>query len=296
VIKKTMVAAAVMLVAYHFAYPHICQRYFQISGPQRDNYFRAQSYVHDKPSETKVILGSSLSLRLNESTLGPGYYKLCFGGGSIFSGLEIIRRAGKHPPVVLIEINQLTWDTDPELLHDLFTPWRRTLRDYSPIFREVGRPANFVNGIGELLVRKSCHLGSRLVGHAPAQDLSAASSALNPALFSRLYRMFHDEYLAVAPPNLSRQASRLAEFVDALTRDGSVCVFYEMPIDSSLAGLPSPIAVRTAMEARFPKTKYHWLEFPRDHKYDTHDGLHVSQAEADHLTESLVRQVAEISL
>ena len=53
--------------------------------------------------------------------------------------------------------------------------------------------------------------------------------------------------------------------------------------------------MRNAVEARFPKDKYHWLEFPRDHNYDTYDGLHVSQAEADRLAQALVRQVNQIA-
>src|SRR3954467_11994984 len=152
-----------MLVAYHFLFRHIPRKYFELSGQQRDNYFRAQRYVYEIPSETKVIVGSSLSLRFNEQTLGPGYFKLCFGGASIFNGLEIIRRTGKHPAVVLIEINQLVWDKDPELLHDLFTPWLMKLRDYSVIFREEGRPANFVNGVAEVLVHKSRRRAARLL-------------------------------------------------------------------------------------------------------------------------------------
>ena len=107
--------------------------------------------------------------------------------------------------------------------------------------------------------------------------------------------MYHDEHLAVVPAGLPGKANQLGDYVDALMRDGSICIFYEMPIDSSLSSLPSPVAVRNALETRFPKNKYHWLEFHRDHNYDTYDGYHVSQAEADRLTEALVRQVYQIA-
>jgi hypothetical protein len=106
--------------------------------------------------------------------------------------------------------------------------------------------------------------------------------------------MYHDQALAVTPAGLPGKANQLGDCVDALTRDGSICILYEMPIDSSLCGLPSPVAVRKAVETRFPKNEYHWLEFPHDHNYDTYDGLHVSQAEADRLAQALVRQVNQI--
>jgi len=209
VIKKSILAALVMLVAYHFLFPHLPRKYFQSSGPQRDNFLRAQRYVHDKRSKTKVILGSSLSLRFNEPILDHTYFKLVLGGGSIFTGLEIIRHAKKHPAVVLIEINQVGWNVDNELLHDLFTPWRKKFRNSSPIFKEEGRPANFVNGVGEIFVRTICHWSSRLLGQAPAPDLFPGTSALNPALFSRLVRMYHDQHLATAPPGLPGKANQL---------------------------------------------------------------------------------------
>jgi hypothetical protein len=294
-IKKTILAVVVMLLGYHLVFPHLSQKYFQLSGPQRDNFFRAQQYVHKVPPQTKVILGSSLSLRFNDGMLGQDYYKLAFGGGSVFTGLEIIRHTNKRPPIVLIEINEIGWEEDKVLLHNLLAPWRRRLRDYSRIFREEGRPANFVNGVGELFVRKLCHWTSRRLGQEPASDSPNWSKAENPALFSRLYRVFHDEHLAAAPPNLTGQTNRLGDRVDELTRNGSLCVFYEMPIDSSLSELPSPAAVRSAMEKRFPKNRYRWLEFPHDHDYDTYDGLHVSQPEANRLTEILITQVNQIS-
>ena len=41
VIRKSILAAIVMLVAYHFALPHVSRKFFQINGLQRGNYARA---------------------------------------------------------------------------------------------------------------------------------------------------------------------------------------------------------------------------------------------------------------
>jgi len=294
-IKKTILSAAIMLGAYHLAFPHLPREYSQLDGPQRDNYFRAQQYVYETPPGMSVIVGSSLSLRLNAAALGPGYYKLCLGGGSIFTGLEIVRQAAHHPRVVLVEINQLGWNKDEELVHDLFAPWRTRLRAWSAIFQEEGRPANFVNGIAQRMLVATCHWGTKLMGQAPSPDIPPGSGVLNPVLFARLLRMYHDEALATPPPDLTGRANRIGEAIDALGRDGTICVLYEMPIDSSLSGRPSPVAVRNAMALRFPKTKYHWLEFPQDHDYKTYDGLHATQAEADRLTSLLIEEIGHIS-
>jgi hypothetical protein len=290
-IKKSILTALLLLTAYHFLFPHIPRKYFQLSGQQRDNYFRAQRYVHELPPETNLILGSSMSLRINEHAFGPKYFKLAFGGGSILTGLEIIRLKGARPPLVLIEVNELGWDIDHELVHDLFTPWLSGLRNCSPIFKEEGRPANFVNGILEALVRHSCRWSARLSG----QDQPTSVQGVNPELFSQLMRMYQ-EYLATVPARLSENTRTLGDYVDALTRNGCVCVFYEMPIDSSLTNLQAPRAVREAAAARFPRSKYHWLEFARDYRYQTSDGIHLTQSEADRITETMVRQLNQIGV
>ena len=119
-IKKSLITAFVMLVAYHFLLPHIPHKFFQFLGQQRSNYVKVQRYVYDVPREKKVIVGSSIAETLNNEALGPDYYKLTLAGGSIFTSLEIVERSGKKPPVVLIETNIFERDRDKELLHDLF--------------------------------------------------------------------------------------------------------------------------------------------------------------------------------
>jgi hypothetical protein len=58
--------------------------------------------------------------------------------------MEIIHRSPKKPAMVLIETNVPWRDADPDLLHDLFGAPFYQLRQYSGIFKEEGRPANFV--------------------------------------------------------------------------------------------------------------------------------------------------------
>ena len=78
-------------------------------------------------------------------------------------------------------------------LHDLFSPWLSGLRSCSPIFKEEGRPANFVNGILEAFVVK-LSLGYALV----RSDKTEPVNGVNPELFSQLMRMYN-EYFATAP-------------------------------------------------------------------------------------------------
>lgn len=58
-------------------------------------------------------------------------------------------------------------------------------------------------------------------------------------------------------------------------------VLYEMPFDTTLTNLAEPTAIRKAMEERFPKDRYRWLEFDRSHAWQTTDGVHLQPQEAD---------------
>ena len=294
-VKKSLFAALLWLALYHLLLPHLSHRFYEVNGLWRANHLRAQRYIYDVPAETKVILGSSMSLSLNDEILGPGFFKLTLPGDSILTELEIIRRAQKRPVVVLIETNGLGKDTNQEFVHDLFTPWLFKLRSWSAIFKEEGRPTNFVVGIVGAVVRKSSQWGLRMFAEKRPMETSVQTSTGHSTQFSTLLAMYQEQYNKPQPEQEIRsRADRIAKYVDMLTQQGCKCIFFEMPIDSSLACLAEPMTVRKAMEMRFPKTRYHWLEFERNRSYQTVDGVHLLPAEANYVTETVLRQTNQI--
>ena len=294
-IKKSLLTALAILGAYHLALPHLSHKFYQILGQQRGNYNLAQHYVLDVPSGRNVIVGSSIANTLNDGLLGNGYLKLTFPGGSIFTALEMIRQSEKRPRVVLIETNLPGRDADKELLHDLFSPLLLALRRHSGIFREEGRPSNFIGGMAEAFVRRGCQITSRALYGNGALVGSVATESLPPAVLSKLLRIEREDWDSKPPATLlTKQTNELGDYVDALGRDGSVCILFEMPVDASLFNLTSARLWRQAMNERFPHNKYHWLSFEPDHVYRTKDGIHLVPEEADRLTEVMVNQVNQI--
>ncbi|HEY4283445.1 MAG TPA: hypothetical protein VGM62_10310 [Chthoniobacterales bacterium] len=293
-IKKSLLTAALLLVIYHLLFPHLSRKFYQINGQQRENYLRAQHYIYDCPAGTNIILGSSMSLELNQDMLGPSYYKLTFPGGNTLTALEIIRRSEKRPPLVLIETNNIAPNPDEQFLHDLFSPWLFQLRRYSPVFKEEGRPANFVVGIVEACVRRTDQLRSGRGRSRTDNSAVSQTAGVDQELFAKLLRGNHEVLVhPLSPARLSEGVTKLGEYVDELTRTGTTCVFFEMPIDSSLMNLPQPAGVREAVTTRFPKDKYRWFEFANDHDYNTVDGMHLTRTEADKVTQSLMGKIAQ---
>ena len=116
----------------------------------QSNLVFAQEYIYSSQTPKAVVLGSSLASRLDKDLLeSVGIYNLAFGGGSVQSGLEIIRRSNKIPQILYIETNVLfERDVDSAMLGILFDPLLFRARYYLPALQEKYQPLNiFVNFI-----------------------------------------------------------------------------------------------------------------------------------------------------
>jgi hypothetical protein len=293
-IKKSLITAFVLLLAYHFALPHLSRDYYWIPGQQRANYIRAQQYVNDSPSEVGVVVGSSMSNELSEEILGKDFVKLTFPAGGSFTGLDIIERSGKRPEFVLIEINMLLRATDDGLLDDSTSAWRRKLRTASPMFKEEGRPSNFQVGFLKGIVEKACNGFARIMNGGKKPE-PVPPPPMDPEVMKEVMRANRDVLGKPVPgEDLAARVKRMGELVDGLAGAGTRCVFYEMPIDRTLVDLSSPAAVRKAMVDRFPKDKYDWIGIDPSRDYETSDGIHLVRPDADEVTRQILDAVEKL--
>ncbi|RYD22334.1 MAG: hypothetical protein EOP88_08460 [Verrucomicrobiaceae bacterium] len=286
-IKRSLITALVLLLGYHFILPHIPKGYLWIPGQQRANYARAQKFVHDSPADSKVVVGSSMANELSQEILGPEIVKLTFPAGGSFTGLDIIRDTGKKPSVLLIETNTLLRGSDEGLVGDVTSAWRRQLRAATPALKEEGRPSNYAVGFLNGWVKRFCNLGNKLTGKGKA-PAAAVEAPADPGLLENVMRVNRETLNRKPDPaKLADTVRRFGEQIDALAAAGTRCVFFEMPINSSLQELEEPAAVRHAMQQRFPRNRYTWIDIPhRD--YHTSDGIHLVREDADEVTRKIV--------
>lgn len=289
-IKRTLITALVLVVGYHFILPHLSRNYFWIPGQQRANYVRAQQFVHDSSASANVVIGSSMANELNPEILGPGFVKLTFPAGGSFTGLDIIHQTGKRPPVLFIEINTLLRATDKGLADDATSSWRRKLRDASPVFKEEGRPSNFQVGFFNAWVGRICHGVTKVLSGGKKAE-PAAEQPVDASVMENVMRA-NREHLDRPPleSDLTARTKRLGDIVDALTKAGTKCVFFEMPFDPTLMDLAEPLAIRKAMEARFPLDRYTWLPVDLGTGYQTSDGIHLVKGDADKVTRLILEK------
>ncbi len=293
-IKKSLITALVLVIGYHCVLPLLSKNYYWIPGQQRANYVRAQQFVHDARADAKVVVGSSMANELSQEILGPGFVKLTFPAGGSFTGLDIIHQAKKRPAVLFIETNTLLRDTDKGLADDATSAWRRKLRDASPIFKEEGRPSNYQVGFLNAWVGRVCNGVSKVLDGGKKIEV-VAEAPMDPSVLENVMKANRD-MLGRQPSveELAARTKRLGEIVDALTKSGTQCIFFEMPIHPSLVELAEPVSVRKAMMDRFPHDRYTWLNFGGSSGYQTSDGIHLVKADADEVSRKIVAHSGSI--
>ncbi len=270
-IPRAFIVCILAVLGWHFARPHL-PGFYAVPGQQRANYLRSQQFVHDAPADAKVICGSSMSDRLDAVKLGADHVKLTFPGGGPLTGLDLIQKTGRTPPVVWVETNVILRAAEEDLLDDALSAWRRELRERSPIFKEEGRPSEFGVGFLKAVATKA----------AKALETPKAAAALDQDTFNDVMKA-NRKHLdrKPDPKDLATKIARLGTLIDDLQTKGSKVILFEMPFDQSLTELAEPTAVRNALHERFPADCYCWLDLSQAEAWQTTDGIHLPPAEAD---------------
>lgn len=288
-IKRVVFLAAALVAAWNLALglPAIRRQFSVTQGRNEENLVKAQEYaLSDRPYRV-VVVGSSLAQAIPEEGLGPGAFNLSLGGGSAFTGLELIARHAARPTFVLIETNRIPLqEADRELLENAGRPIVAKLRQHLPSLREKFKPANFFAG---RVLRLALVRAQRLVATRPtdparseiAKPAAAKPSAApeDPATIAlgreRAWQAFPPD-----PRKLVSRVARLRALVDTLEQRGVHCLFLEMPVDASLTDTTFSVAVRSALKAEFPESEVPWMPPPPDRAFHPRDGLHLNAAEA----------------
>ncbi|MBI5563220.1 MAG: hypothetical protein HY894_10290 [Deltaproteobacteria bacterium] len=286
-IGKAAAACLAVLILFLFSAPYLYQEGW--SAPQSQwqfNVIKAQRYVYQDKAAPFVIIGSSLSQRL--SSLSGDYYNLALGGGSPITGMKVLLRGGKFPSTVLVEINMIIKPSDENFLDGLFMPVLYDLRRYVPGLREEYQPLALLSG-KILNIWQTGRLTNAPARPQPAANATKAAAEAEAAL-KRITASRHagEAAFKIALADHQKKQSALwddrlkknknilylKEAVDALSQHGVRVIFYEMPTDPSLIGLPKTVSIRERMHQEFPDASY-WLPQVDANEYATTDGMHL---------------------
>lgn len=258
-IRRSLLVFAVLVVGYalyiKFGKPELNTVQHQASG----NRISAEQYVFapDVPDAT-VIVGSSLSFRIELDSLPANTSNLSFGGLTVYDGLELVRRSGKKPKRVVVETNMIFKEADRAFLDAVFQPGLYELRKAAPILREENQPTGVLVGY----LKKGLKEG----------DASAASQADSMAMSDNLLNTNRALFAKLpADTTQDRFLATLEREVQALEANGTEVVFLEVPISEELMASPLARRTREMVLARFPDHAY----IRSDQPWRTTDGLHL---------------------
>jgi hypothetical protein len=222
----------------------------------QQNVIKAQDFT-DKDQAGKIVLvGSSLTDRLNQDKLPDSFYNMSFAGGSVYTGLDIVLRSSHKPKIVLVEMNIANRPIDKDFADRLFTPGLYALRQHLPALREEGQPVNLLPPLLNKKVKNSANTG--------ADYRDPDQSMLDN----------YDNY-----PNkqdLATNMLKLKSMVDRLQYEGVKVIFYRMPVHCSLISRPLYKDITAAFAKIFPAPGYKYLPEPDCSKYHYSDGEHLA--------------------
>ncbi|HRH69432.1 MAG TPA: hypothetical protein PLB89_08005 [Flavobacteriales bacterium] len=225
------------------------------------NRIKAEQFVfgEDLPGSS-VIVGSSLSFRIELDSLPEGTSNLGFGGLSVYDGLELIARSGRKPTRVVIETNMLFKEPDRAFLDAVFQPGLYELRRATPILREENQPSGVLFG---WLKEKARVATGTVKGSADSLAVSNTLLATNRAIFK----------VVPADSVQERYMTALSDGVRTLESRGIEVVFLEVPISDELMQSELASRCRSLVAERFPHHRF--LRVPQGSHWLTTDGLHL---------------------
>ena len=286
-ILRSLLCMLVLIAGYEMAFRALRSSYM----PRADsvpilNAMTAQNYLYERGDSPVVIVGSSLSGRLQADLLDAHTYNLAFGGLSALDGLELVNHASTQPQLLLIESNVLFRPARKSFLDRLLSPPMVWLRKPMWVMRDVARPLTVALSYAQSLARRLMPASSAAAAVATPMPAvagpPAAVVASVPAAGSLFDRMLDLQRVAYAR---EISADERTIMLDSLSRNlqvlktrGVHVLFFEMPTHPDLCELPRQEGLRENLRAAFPDVPY--VRLGECQGIQSTDGVHLTLDEA----------------
>ena len=283
-IRQSLVVTALILILYtafiHFYGPAI-SRTAQTTAQR--NLVKAEEYMYEASSRyDTLIVGSSMSERILTDSLNAHSYNLSFSGLSSLDGLYLIAHSGHAPKMLFVEINSIARRDPPQLDLTQFTDsTQHCLKQWLPFLRTKYQPV----GVAKALLRDWQHGRNAIV--IPESALRQDTALLNKTV-TQLQAPMHVAPLAA---HMNESFAKARTYLDALRRQGTTVVLFEMPIDVRLEQLAAPQAIRQYAQRYFPAPDYQHIDLPNG-AFQTSDGIHLLYNESARYTRYLRQESA----
>jgi len=239
---------------------------------QQKNYSFAQDCIYNNKAKN-IIVGSSMAARMYNDFLPKDFYNLSFSGGSVLTGLEIIKKSGFIPKNIYIENNVIFRKEDSKMIGRLFYPILWNLKGYVPALKERYQPLNII--------------ASKIKGSYGKTYEEHMNEKRDENIFNMSIKINIKNYNK-SLVDYQNKLDKLKDLVTYFENKGVKILFFEMPIYEILAN-----SLKAREQRNIIKTDFNnkWLKSPNNKYYKTTDGIHLMYKSAFVYSKNFIREV-----
>ncbi len=255
-----------------------------INGPQSNN-IKAQRYIYNRKSDLEMVLvGSSISGRLNPDDISDRAVSLAMLGMSSQTGLEIVEKQKIKPNLLLIELNDTIQKRrndklNTEFIGNLYHPIFYWIRFHLPMFRQEYQP---VSTIVKPLIKALTNEDKVLFRFL--EEGSSTNKRIDTELIEKLIR----QQIKAKNHPISEQSTKAiteeSEYmktqIKKFKNEGVRVVLMDIPNEKRVKETIMEKQLRELFRELFPKDTYEWMPEPPSRDWKTNDGIHLVTSSA----------------
>lgn len=248
-----------------------------------DSVILAQDFLHGRHDQPIVILGSSITFKLEPYMRRPDIASLVFIGKGPSEGLTLLERCGAHPKVILVELNHIGRRPDEAFLEAVLTPELYWLQDLVPATTYCYQPANLlVPWIHSKIEGQEIHY----------KDETREAAPMRPGLQPPSSE-------GVGYRNSENMTGELKDFhaqlpvtVERIRKLGARPIAFEVPERQDVFNSPEFEDMRQSAAKEFGSPV--WLD--RSQRYYTQDGEHLEPDYASAYAYFLLKKIDQLGI
>ena len=255
-----------------------------VNGSQ-SNIIKAQRYIYNRKSDIEMVLvGSSISARLNPDDISERTVSLSMLGMSSQTGLEIFERQKIKPNLLLIELNDTIQKRrknklNTEFIENLYHPIFYWICFHFPMFRQEYQP---VSTIVKPLIKALTNEDKVLF-----RFLEEGSNKNKPIDTELIEKLIRQQIQAKSYP-ISEQSTKAiteeSEYmkiqIKKFKNEGVRVILMDIPNEKRIKDTIMEKQLREIFRELFPKDIYEWMPEPPSRDWKTNDGIHLVTSSA----------------
>lgn len=248
-----------------------------------------QNFLYSQKQPQGVMVGSSMSRRLQPVHLPDSIFNLSCLGGKPAALIKIIRKSGKIPHTVFIEANSLGPEDDPALIEYIFNPILQPVRGHIVLLRDENKP--FSRLFGPTLMNAGRVLTGREQKVTPRPRVAGniKKSAAYQAILNDANRKYGD---SIPEEKMASTWNRIRPELKWLKENNINIVFYFVPVGAFTCLGVQQEQKENLLKKHQAEFGYKVIPMPDCADYNTTDGVHLEDESAIKYTQYFKSKLA----